>query len=280
MKHFFIITLILLSSNIWSQLVQEDNQWNIAVYPTFSPSIKSYSIKIGEDTIANDLTYHKVYMSRDSLGSQWHFTSQLLRQESSQVYLKEKDNAEDLFYDFSLMVGDSFYVNAHCILSVIAVDSITLINGDIRKRLLLERKNNTNWGTQYWIAGIGSEYGVMSHWNYCATDYADGLLCHYSKGQLLYPETPASCFITNVNDITDSALTLYPNPCINHITIETESAEVSRYQIYSYNGTLITDGIISHNRIFVNTSAYESGIYILVVQSKNQNMATLRFVKL
>ena len=54
-------------------LVEKENQWNVAIYPTFTPDFHSYAIKILDDTLVNGLVYHKVYYSYDSINTVWNY---------------------------------------------------------------------------------------------------------------------------------------------------------------------------------------------------------------
>ncbi|MEO1714448.1 MAG: hypothetical protein AAFU60_14040, partial [Bacteroidota bacterium] len=154
------------------QMTDLYNQWNIYFPPTFSPDAGSVSVRVQEDTVINGLTYQVLYVSNDSLNTSWIPRNQYLRQDFNQkVFLKNKENEEQLLYDFSLALNDTFIVDSQCKLVVNEVDLVTLNNGASRKRLrlgLADAPGSGNVAT--WIEGIGNTSGIFSHDNYCVLD--------------------------------------------------------------------------------------------------------------
>lgn len=284
MKRIITLAILIIISQTQSfsqSLVVQGNQWNIAIYPTFSPNTVSYSILIGEDTITNNLKYNKVYYSNDSLNTNWQFSKQLLRQDSTKkVFLKEYDNDEYLLYDFGLNLNDSFLIENTCTLVVTEIDTIELNNGDKRKRLKLEMSGNPNWGSQYWVEGIGSNYGMISHFGFCYFDYSDWFLCFYNNGELLYPESPPSCFITSTKEIVSDELKVYPNPASQEIIIESEYKNNSRYIIYNPNGMIIQKGILTATKNEIDISNFQTGLYIILIGDDKKFNFSKRILKI
>lgn len=262
-------------------LVEEGNQWNVAIYPTFTPNTSSYSLRIGEDTLVGDQSYHKVYHSSDSLNREWNFYGNLLRQDSTgKVYRKQRDVPEFLLYDFGLQVNDTIQLNEYCTLRVLEVDSIVLNNGEQRKRLKLTKADDPRWGEQYWIDGIGSEFGMLSHFGYCYTDYADGLLCFYQNGELLYPENPPSCFITGVEKLEElTSVNVFPNPFSGYLIIEDEEKRMERYLIYNNLGQYVQGGLINNSFSRIELEGLPKGFFYLVLRDREGRRYSTRLVK-
>ncbi len=277
------ILLILLLPNFVSAqlLVREGNQWNIAIYPTFSPNTSSYSLRIGEDTLVNNQLYYKVYYSSDSLNSSWTFRNDLLRQDSSKrVYHKRRDADEFLLYDFSLQVNDTIQLDEYCTLRVLEVDSIELNNGELRKRLKLTKADDPHWGEQYWINGIGSEFGMLSHFGYCYTDYSNGLLCFYQNGEILYPENPPSCFITGVGNLEElTSVNVFPNPFSSYLIIEDEEKGMEQYLIYNNLGQYMQGGGINNSFLRIELEGLPRGLFYLILMDRERRKYSTRLVK-
>lgn len=262
-------------------LADEGNKWNVADYPTFSPITTSYSILIGKDTIANDLRYNKVFYSSDSLNLNWRYGNQLIRQDSTKkVFIKEFDNEEYLLYDFDLNLNDTFQIEGICTLVVTGIDSITLNNGEVRKRLQLNIKDYPDWGMQFWIEGIGSNYGMISHFGFCSFDYSDGFLCFYKDDELLFPEAPPSCFITPVNEVTDNKIKIFPNPVSHELTIESTDYNLTKYTLISLIGKTVQTGTLLGNKNRIYLGNLENGFYTILLGDEKEFRYSKRVLKI
>lgn len=280
-KYSFLILIFLNAFYLNAQnLVEIDNQWNIAVYPTFSPITLSYSLKIGEDTTINNILYNKVYYSNDSLNTNWQFSNDYLRQDSTKkVYHKEGDGNERLLYDFSLALNDTFFIEGICTLVVTEIDSIALNNGEMRKRLKLEPADIPNWGSEYWIDGIGSNFGLLSHFGFCFFDYPDGFLCFYSNAQLQYPATPPSCFITPVEELDRKNIKIFPNPVHDILTIEDEEINLTRVILYDISGKIVKSNELRKTKNTINLSDLKNGFYLLILAGKDGYLYSKKLIK-
>lgn len=281
LNYIYVIIFMVLSQNIHAQkLVEIDNQWNIATYPTFSPNTVSYSIRIGEDTVINNTTYSKVFETRDSLSENWYLTSSYLRQDSAKrVFIVQFDGDEVLLYDFSLEINDTFLAEGFCTMIVNDIDSVILNNGEVRKRLKLSIMDFPDWGEEYWIDGIGSNYGLLSHFEFCATDYAEGLLCFYSNSELLYPDSPFSCFITPTKEAEPGNLKVYPNPVQDILFIEKNESTFKEYIIYDITGKVILNGTIENINEGINLSNIQRGFYVLLLRNNQGGLYSQKLIK-
>lgn len=79
----------------------------------------------------------------------------------------------------------------------------------------------------------------------------------------------------SVNDILNSAVQVYPNPCKDVITIERKSASSETYAIYNVSGQLIANGILNNSLNVVNTNAFTPGMYTVVTE----NGSRFNFIK-
>lgn len=93
--------------------------------------------------------------------------------------------ADSILYNFTLEVGDKFllpknYGNA----SVIRVDSISLLDGYKRKRLILKHDNPINqdkFGDLVWIEGIGSPNGLFYFYDWISNSLTS-IDCYIDRG--------------------------------------------------------------------------------------------------
>jgi hypothetical protein len=279
LNYGYILLLTVLSYGLNAQqLVEIGNQWNIVVYPVFSPNTVSYSVRIGEDTTLNNIPYNKILYSYDALNASLEFQECYLRQDSTKkVFYKEGDTDEILLYDFSLEINDVFQVDGFCTQIVDAVDSVILNNGEVRKRWKLSVLDLPGWGEEYWIEGIGSDYGVISRLLFCFFDYTDRFLCFYSNSDLLYPDSPSSCFITPLKEIEQGNIKIYPNPIQDVLFIEDHESIFDEYIIYDATGKIILNGTLRNGQIHLRE--IKRGFYFLLLKNKEGALYSQKLIK-
>ena len=279
-----ILAFVLLQATNFQaqQLVAIDNQWNIVVPPSFTPQTTSYSVRIGADTTLDNKLYNKVYYSNEASNTDWQFGYSYLRQTSDKkVYYKQGDGTEVLLYDFALELFDLFSIDGICTLMVYDIDTVQLKNGELRKRLTLGREDNPDWGMEQWIDGIGSTFGVISHFGFCGTDYGEGLLCFYADNELRYPTAPFSCFVTGIEELkSTSKFKIYPNPVQTTLNIEGELAVLSTYKIYDLLGKTVGAGGIKGIQDQIELSGLQSGYYMLVLSGKDGSHYAQKIIKM
>jgi len=71
----------------------------------------------------------------------------------------------------------------------------------------------------------------------------------------------------SINDILNSAVQAYPNPCTDVLTIERKSASAETYSIYNVSGQLVASGLLNNNLNTISTNAFTSGMYSVVTES-------------
>lgn len=95
-------------------------------------------------------------------------------------------NSEYLVYDFSLNSGDNFTTEINGCgfqMTVDSVDTVTLLNGESRKRMYL---SNFNF-QETWIEGVGSLYGLTYVGiNFCGADIYPELICFTENDTLKF----------------------------------------------------------------------------------------------
>ncbi len=286
-----IICTFFVINGFTQNITDEGNQWNILTVGMQGSTI-SHSIKIDGDTTLDNVTYKKVFYSSDSLNTSWQLIPQFIREEpnTKKVFLKEFNQEEVLMYDFNLEVGDTFNIedlwgNYDCQIVVFQIDSVSLLNGEKRKRLHLHDMYHPDSYIDRWIEGIGSMYGVNTDpfRAYCSTDYPYYLLCHYNNEELLLQAHPTSCFITPIQEISKSdPIKVFPNPSQGKLRIEIGENNhlIKELKIFSSLGDLI----IQDNSDFagnkeIDISHLPKGIYFLIISISSEQIYSQKIIK-
>lgn len=130
--------------------------WHVAPWPL---SEEWWPMEIGQDTVLAGSSYKAVIGGpgglRDEGGKVWFYPY-----EGFLPYAP--DSLPLLLYDFELQVGDSFQapVDTAYWLKVAERDSVQLLDGSYRGRILFEQGYSSDWGcsSDNWIEGIGDPW--------------------------------------------------------------------------------------------------------------------------
>jgi hypothetical protein len=102
-----------------------------------------------------------------------------------QLFAKIREN----LYDFRLEPGDNFKLPfEHGTATVVSTDSIALIDGVLRKRIVLRHDNEANqrkYGYLTWIEGIGSPNGLLYFYDWERESQTE-LVCYHDRHRLRY----------------------------------------------------------------------------------------------
>ncbi|MDR0969301.1 MAG: T9SS type A sorting domain-containing protein [Lentimicrobiaceae bacterium] len=191
------------------------------------------------------------------------------------------DEREEILYDFSLQEGDfldCYDIGGYKRLEVTLVDSVELLNGEKRKRLLLAYGGYSEF---YHIEGIGNIFGP-TYTAYGVVDYDVFLKCFVQDNEFLYNGgwEGTTCFeVLNTNENTvQKKIRVYPNPAKSdgQLTLVCNQP-LKNIAIYDLRGALVQTIEIADlnfqqiHHITLNANKLTVGIYILQVQTtKNQ----------
>jgi len=277
MKNPSIIILFLLSliGEIKSQnTIELNKQWNVVDYKVFTPNICTNLYSFRKDTVINSYEYLELYSKSDTtISNNWIPLEIFMREDSTnRIYVLE-NGIDKTLYDFNLVQNDTFQLNIDfldCELIVHQIDSVQLINGELRKRIRLIRSDDPNpeqpwYGYKDWIQGIGSSTSLHRYVESCFTDYPLDLLCYFEDEELMYSNpNNQGCFITPVEEIlTENQVFVYPNPTNNELNFSSDY-EVLNTKIISLDGTLKLN---ENNKSRVNLRDIESGLYIVHIET-------------
>ncbi len=212
-----------------------------------------------------------------------------IRQEGEKIYFLEPNYEEQLYYDFSLSIGDTIpispifpYDSEPSVVS--AIDSVYLYD-NYYKRLYFERNLPMLDDTiYYFIEGIGHKYGFLAPLD----DYFEIItyLHAYRKGEIPYYQFDVwgDCdFAVSLDELTDNqmSISISPNPAKDKLHLEiAPTIKLKEIAIYTLSGqkVLILIPSTSSGRHTVDLSLLQSGMYLLEVESIEGFREVKRFV--
>ncbi len=253
-----------------STLLEEGNRWSIAESSCFSCHTSTYTVQ--GDSLIEDKIYTKIYRG-NSLYT-------LMREDSiGRVYAIDYSGEEMLHYDFSLMPTDTFYHDYFSYpgyIIVYAVDSITLENGEMAKRILFD-DGSSYCAVDEWISGVGSTGGLIP-------DGWSNIICMHKNDELTYLySSNGKCqvnWVDNENLPTNFQFNITPNPINQEAVIQVGTLnEPWSFAIYDQEGKLIrwVQNINSSEYLFENKNL-PNGIYFLQVRSSEHKSSIKKIV--
>ena len=279
-KLTFIIALIVISNIAIGQNLIESNK----LWTTVECFGGCYTVahKFQGDTLINGLLYQKHWETTDSTFTVWYFDRAMRETPDGKVY-QMSNQGEELLYDFGLEVNEQFITNFNgcdIILQVESTDSVTLLNGEKRKRINFVSEIET------WVEGIGSSYGLMSvAAEQCYFDVFFGLNCFTENGILKYANPDfEDCFVvlTGTDEIAPEKIALFPNPFNSNLEMSFPFDEQARYQIEIkdlYGQIVSSQKNIYSGHVFIDGGNLSDGIYFLCLMEDNKIKLTKKIIK-
>ena len=282
------ILIILFSCNACSLFAQnfisENKLWRYGVTISGDPQNpfhRNEAFRFKGDTVINDTTYNKLYISEDEFLLKWKFYRLWRETKDNKIYERKPNyyppyKIEELMYDFNLAKNDTFIALGIGIGISLKVDSVLskLWGGKLRKHWYLypvhaEEDTIKEWYKTLWVEGVGqinyfpSNVGV----NYGAKLFP---LCFEENGQQVYQNPDYNtCFYTSLNDIPnlDKGFKVYPNPVSGELFIQPSSntEEAFTLEMYSVKGELVKTECLEQGSTLhrIDVSSLRNGIYIL-----------------
>lgn len=283
MKHLttFILLLTLLTTTAagsYKPIVSESSTWDIVGigYGIYHQSrVNKYEkVKIQEDTVINDIIYHSVYASVDSLSTLWEPIA-FIREDTLQkkVWLRTLDGNEGLCYDFDLSMGKTITIQNSFVevyYTVTGIDSIRL-GAQWHKSYTLRSMMGYD---EVWIEGIGSTYGLMySGYTSAYTGGAHALLA-YSNDSVTYTgKTFIPAYFSKLSPlITTQTIDTAPLGIEYHYPIKTIETEVFIKDSIVWSlafGTLPNGLVLNEQTGLISGTPTQAGTFELCIQVKN-----------
>ena len=215
--------------------------------------INTFIYAAGGDTVIDNVSY-QIINNVDRI-----FPDSYIRKDSTEkVFIRNRStNADELLYDFNLMVGDSIYYNYNKKCRVDMIDTVMLDRP--RKRMHVEFFNHRD----IFIEGIGAIYTsfLSPGLNREEVDGPDeNLLCFYENGNLVFKDSiynvyasPSDtleihCYIDsswvgiNEEQTTSKQLIIIPHPVAHQSFIVLDKTyEHIYFKVFDITGKLIID---------------------------------------
>lgn len=238
MKKTIILFLAIICSGILfgQNLIDTNKIWNVVRCINFG-ACTTESFKFEGDTLINGTLYKTLMASTDSAMSAWYYYGAFREDASGKVYTNIEAE-EVLFYDFDLESGDEFILQFYGMnipLLVAEVDSVTLMNGEKRKRIIFD----DNYGEQ-WIEGIGSTFGLsFVAYPHYSCDLDHELICFSENGEQKYQNWNYDfCWVTTVGieeSKTEHNWSLVPNPFEETCILKSENMVNKSCEVRIFN---------------------------------------------
>jgi hypothetical protein len=276
------VCLLALSLTAFSQdyypLVQDNKSWDVldvAFLPPFDTSSFSTStFMFSGDTLINDVTYNKMYMSYDWMVNGPQLWGMMREDAGKRVWMiRPSEETESLMYDFSIGTGDSVEIGTE-VAVYLFVDSIASIsvNGTLRSKYWLSCKDMPSYH-ETWIEGIGSSKGII--WS-GSTEVVGGwswLLCMSQDDELVYmnPAFNACHLTTGIAHNATAEFRLSPNPANGVLYLEnTGKVVIKALSLMDLTGRTIRQYKPEQGRLDV--TGLLPGIYFLKISFADGNM--------
>jgi hypothetical protein len=272
MKKLYLLTaLVFITGLAKSQnLIETDRTWSVV---ECVGSCITNIYKFDGDTIINSTTYQKLWHTTDSTLTYWYYYGAFREEANGKVY-QNGAQGDELLYDFGLVVNEEFNTEiTGCEISEIVtlVDTVTLLNGEQRKRI------NFSYILEPWIEGIGSLTGLINVGSEnCAFDVHYILNCFTDQGILKYKNSEFDgCYVitTGIQENTSGTWKLSPNPFTDNaeFTFPYHNNYHYELQIIDLYGRIIESIIdINSGEIMIQDQNLNSGIYLFRLMENDQ----------
>ena len=242
-----------------------------------------------EDTLIENETYKKLYFFTDSVFNP--ITAQCiggLRENSQRqvfykgIQLEGECIGSGLICDFSLSIGDTFYVElTNKIYKIISIDTVNIENINRREysiALLVPNMDTSFYEIPIrnkWIEGIGSSNGLLFDiWFAGTTCFTGGVnRCYEYNGELQYNDYLygiEDCYtpLLGLNNIktNDNDVLIYPNPASKELTIESYD-KIKTIEILNPLGQRVYQRKVNVKTKSIDINSLSKGIYIIGVNT-------------
>jgi hypothetical protein len=265
----------------YHKLIRTNTYWDVwyTVSPEWCYSQISRIFFTGADTIVNGHVYK---LSRDYPFHQLdtipylcppfeilktsYSTDYYLREDTlaKKVYISCNECSpfppiDELFYDFSLNVGDTLHsewASQGAILVCTSIDSVILLNGETRKRFIF---NNDGWYN--YIESLGGDNGLFLPLIPCI-DCMGGYFCQTENDINLWGNDCSNYFV-GIDNYSEEQYSLGPNPAHDFVNVTVNQLH-SIYEISLSNiqGQEVLKKTLSDKSNKISLSNFIPGIYI------------------
>jgi hypothetical protein len=312
-KYTFFVLIAFLSLNLFSQeyipLLKTNSFWDVSEVTRFSRSpcglVSISRDQIGQDTIIDNKTYKKIKQypvigtrtgTYKCLGSPYiidttnysysksYFREDIIEKKIYRLQIENNNKIEDIYYDFSLKVGDTLELNVFLNIAFSIIHSIEE-DSEGRKKFILDSSGDGALGSYYYTEGIGSRYGLFHRANYDWMSVYPSLQCSGSNMlnnscniTLELPNEDEVDDVENPDEVDDEdePSKIYPNPVNDFLKVENK--ENTTLKILSVRGKLLKK-LVSDIDFEIDISSFSKGIYLIEI-SNTESTVKRKIIKL
>ncbi len=162
---------------------------------------------------------------------------------------------EQLLYDYTLTIGDTFQIISGHEIVLEYFDSL-LIDGNYHRTFHFSTPQDWYLAVDYyWIQGIGSSLGFFPYFDF----FEQRMDFHCFFGDFL-----TYCPTAEIKKI-DRQFSFYPNPVVDYLVIENEQGISVKGKLVNMAGQQLDQFSFSESKHQVNVEGIASGIYQLVL---------------
>jgi len=196
---------------------------------------------------------------------------------------------DEPLYDFTLKVHDIFKLPEGLGTAiVVTADSIILLNGYTRKRLILRFDNpelHTKFGEMTWVEGIGAiDFGFFYQDDLKGKNKKT-LTCYYDRSTLKYKHALSNqCLLSNIKEtLPDEQVNIYPNPTFTSLTVQF-SKDIDLPLSYAISNTqgqnLLNADVKDNHSLLIDVKDLNAGLYFIHFINKSGQRITKKWIKL
>ncbi len=261
--------------------------WNILHDSWWAKTTHEYFLD--ETVVFNDTVYYQLqakWLTDNNLIKNNQITFFVFIREDTiakRVYFRHHESFNEyLLYDFNLKRGDTTIVSNYYDTSnnhfffVHDIDTISLLNGEKRKRWIMYEVNYGQSKKDIWIEGIGSTRGVIypGEMEDVVFNLSTELLCFFFDGKRLFHHPIYDCIYTwgvNVNEHNVSQIIISPNPVTGFIFIQAANSLIEQNIIISsMDGIVRYKGKLKDN-LYIDIQHFTPGFYNIVIFSDGKS---------
>ncbi len=275
-------TIILIIISTWTlttfsqdyyPLIQENRTWNVISVALVGPypwdtTYSTLTYEFFGDTTIDSHTYLKLYESNEENPTNWNLWCYMRDDNKKIWYRRDSDDDEILMYDFTANQGDTLSVGLQAPYEPLIVDSIGVVEINDTERIIYYLSNYEY--SETWIDGIGSNKGICWSGSALIVGGWYRFLCMSENGELIYmnPNYESCYLITEINEINNPIIQIYPNPSKEFIRIENnQNAEIKSITLININGQITKQ--FDSKKTYLDISEITSGLYILKISYEN-----------
>jgi hypothetical protein len=191
---------------------------------------------------------------------------------------------ERLMYDFSLMIGDTAFVDYPwgdtVIYTVAGIDSI-LVNTVYHKRLIIEPLTG-GFDSAPWIEGIGSEAGPLNY--FFSEGAASNTLACFGVNEInmysyfVWPPAPECRISVGIGELENNSISfgVLPNPTSGTVTLSLSCTGSYFIEVLNSNGEII---LKETKPASIDLNEFSNGNYLIRLSDEKGNSVTKKIVK-